>query len=65
MKNLSKAELLEINGGGFIINAISITLTTDSLLSLRFERSNGDRHSITEIAVGKDIDLSLGLIGKN
>ena len=64
MNNLSKAELLEINGGGFI-NAISINLTTDSLLSLRFERSNGDRHSITEISVGKDIDLSLGLIGKN
>lgn len=64
MKNLSKEELLEINGGGFT-NAISIAFTTDSLLSLRFERNHGDRHSVTEISVGNDIDLNLGLAGKN
>lgn len=64
MENLSKKELTEIGGGGIFNNnsggmGISLSVSSDSLLSLTFIRSYGDYHSETTISVGNDINLGL------
>jgi len=64
MKNLSNKELLETNGGGNSYDsAISASSSTESLLNLKFERSNSDNHSITEVSVGNNIILDFSLFG--
>ncbi|WP_316739304.1 hypothetical protein [Pedobacter aquatilis] len=64
MKNLSNTELREINGGGNSNGyGISVSSSTESLLNLRFERSYGDHHSVTEISVGNDINLDFSIFG--
>lgn len=68
MENLSAQELLKIGGGGIFGNTqqasgISISATSDSLLSITFITTNGDRRNETTISVGNDIALDLGLIG--
>ncbi|MCX3264266.1 hypothetical protein [Pedobacter agri] len=68
MENLSAQELLEIGGGGIFGNTqqasgISISATSDSLLSITFITTNGDRRNETTISVGNDIALDLGFIG--
>lgn len=64
MKNLSNTELLEINGGGNSYSSgISASSTTESLISLKFERWYGDHHSVTEISVGNNINLDFSLFG--
>jgi len=67
MENLSKKELVEIGGGGIFNHSgsmgISISASTDSLLSITFIRSYGDHHSETTISVGNDVNLDLGLLG--
>ena len=59
MKTLTAQELTEINGGSTFVGNISLTSSTDSLLSLTIESTYGNRHEKTTIAVGNDIDLSL------
>jgi bacteriocin-like protein len=64
MKNLSRKELQEINGGGdSYSNGISVSSSTDSLLNLTFERSYGDKHRITELSIGNNIDLNFSAFG--
>lgn len=66
MENLSNQELIQISGGGIFGNGantggISISASTDSLLSITFFRTMGDKHSETTISIGNDIALQLGL----
>ncbi|WP_421943184.1 hypothetical protein [Pedobacter sp.] len=64
MKNLSNTELLEINGGGNYSNSgISVNSSTESLLTLRFEHSYGEHHSVTETSVGNNINLDFSVLG--
>lgn len=69
MENLSENELTAINGGGVFdgntgATAISITASTDSLLSISFTRSDGDYKSTTTLSLGNNIGLHLGLSGQ-
>ncbi|MDN3588844.1 hypothetical protein QWY86_19335 [Pedobacter aquatilis] len=64
MKNLSNAELLEINGGDNSYNSgISASSSTENLLALKFERSYGSHHNVTEISIGNDINLDSSFYG--
>jgi len=68
MENLSAQELVEIGGGGIFGNTqqtagISISASSESLLSITFITTNGDRRNETTISVGNNIALDLGLIG--
>ena len=64
MKNLSNSELLEINGGGNSYSSgISASSSTESLVTLTFERSYGDYQSVTEISVGNSINLDFSFFG--
>ncbi|PWS27804.1 hypothetical protein DHW03_09515 [Pedobacter yonginense] len=65
MKNLSKTEMIEIEGGSlFADNAsamnVSFTSNADCLLSLTFERNYGNQHSKTTISAGNDVNLNFG-----
>ncbi|MGN7990399.1 bacteriocin [Pedobacter sp. 22226] len=69
MENLSEKELTAINGGGLFDGntgtmAISLTATTDSLLSISFTRVDGDYKSTTTLSAGNNIGLNLGLLGQ-
>ncbi|WP_316828564.1 hypothetical protein [Pedobacter miscanthi] len=69
MKNLSEKELVTINGGGIFDGSqgtmgLSLTSTTDSLLSISFTRSHGDYKSTTTLSIGNNIGLNLGLLGQ-
>jgi len=69
MENLSEKELKTINGGRIFngntgASSISLTATTDSLLSISFTRSDGDYKNTTTLSIGNNIGLNLGLLGQ-
>ena len=65
MKTLTAQELKEINGGNALGGNISLTSNTNSLLSLTFESTYGNRKEQTTISVGNDINLNLLLGGRS
>lgn len=70
MENLSKEQMMCINGGGIFGNnynatGISINASSDSLLSITFVSNYGDRRNETKISIGNNIDLGLGLVNGN
>ena len=65
MKTLTAQELKEINGGNALVGNISLTSNTNSLLSLTFESTYGNRKEQTTISVGNDINLNLLLGGRS
>ncbi len=63
MKTLSEKEIKTINGGAAenqsVSSGISVTSSSDSLLSLTFTRTMGDYQSTDTLSVGNDIDLNI------
>ena len=64
MEDLTTAELTAINGGSSS-SGISLSSTHDSLLSLTFTRTYGNREETTQLSVGNRIDFGLGFANTN
>lgn len=64
MENLTTAELATINGGSSS-SGISLSSTQDSLLSLTFTRTFGERQETTQISIGNNVNLGLWLTNIN
>lgn len=68
MKTLTPKEMQEINGGGLFqangaTTSFSLSSSTDSLITLTFERNYNNHYSKTILSIGNNINLNLNGFG--